>query len=166
MVSCFWFIYFNTCFCTSRPSFTQGSMNSTTTTEQTITETIAIEKYGGAYNSYTGITLLRAPKSRFKYNLFDDFWSRKLAAGNHFASSWSNRNPGHRTNDRNHFNNHFLKCVLSVILFWGGVAHAQNDGTTVVANPQSTSTGSVTNSAVQINQDHAAQRILKWALLQ
>lgn len=36
------------------PSFTQGSMNSTTTTEQTITETIAIEKYGGAYNSYTG----------------------------------------------------------------------------------------------------------------
>ena len=75
-----------------------------------------------------------------------------MAAGNHFASSWSNRNPGYLTNDLNHFNNHFLKCVLSVILFWGGVAHAQNDGTTVVANPQSTSTGSVTNSAVQINQ--------------
>ena len=75
-----------------------------------------------------------------------------MAAGNHFASSWSNRNPRHRANDRNHFNDHFLKCVLSVILFWGGVAHAQNDGTTVVANPQSTSTGSVTNSAVQINQ--------------
>jgi hypothetical protein len=36
------------------PSFTQGSMNSTTNTEQTITETIAVEKYGGAYNNYAG----------------------------------------------------------------------------------------------------------------
>lgn len=29
-------------------------MNSTTTTEQTITETIEIEIYGGAYSEYTG----------------------------------------------------------------------------------------------------------------
>lgn len=34
--------------------FTQGSMTSTTTTEQTITETIAIERYGGAVTSTTG----------------------------------------------------------------------------------------------------------------
>ena len=34
--------------------FTQGSMTSTTTTEQTITETIAIERHGGALTSTTG----------------------------------------------------------------------------------------------------------------
>ena len=41
-------------FAQTAPGFTQGSMNSTTTTEQTITETIAIERYGGAYSSTTG----------------------------------------------------------------------------------------------------------------
>lgn len=39
------------------PNFTQGSMTSTTTTEQTITETIAIEKFGGDYTSYSGINI-------------------------------------------------------------------------------------------------------------
>lgn len=34
--------------------FTQGSMTSTTTTEQTITETIAIERYGGAITTTSG----------------------------------------------------------------------------------------------------------------
>lgn len=34
--------------------FTQGSMTSTTTSEQTITETIAIERYGGSFTSTTG----------------------------------------------------------------------------------------------------------------
>ena len=36
------------------PQFTQGSMQSTTTTTQTITETIATEVYGGAYKSWSG----------------------------------------------------------------------------------------------------------------
>tara|TARA_A100001234_G_scaffold214256_1_gene217692 strand:- start:542 stop:898 length:357 start_codon:yes stop_codon:yes gene_type:complete len=36
------------------PNFTQGSMTSTTTTDTTITETIAIERYGGNYNSWSG----------------------------------------------------------------------------------------------------------------
>ena len=34
--------------------FTQGSMQATTTTTQTITETIATEVYGGAYKSWSG----------------------------------------------------------------------------------------------------------------
>ena len=41
-------------FCTDSTWFHPGSMNSTTTTEQTVTETIEIEKYGGAYSSITG----------------------------------------------------------------------------------------------------------------
>ena len=36
------------------PQFTQGSMQATTTTTRTITETIATEVYGGAYKSWSG----------------------------------------------------------------------------------------------------------------
>ena len=36
------------------PQFTQGSMNSTTTTTQEITETIEITTYGSALNSWSG----------------------------------------------------------------------------------------------------------------
>ena len=39
---------------TVTPQFTQGSMQSTTTTTQPITETIATEVYGGAYSSWSG----------------------------------------------------------------------------------------------------------------
>ena len=39
---------------TVTPQFTQGSMQSTTTTTQTITETIATEVMGGAYSSWSG----------------------------------------------------------------------------------------------------------------
>lgn len=38
----------------SYSNFNQGSMNSTTTTEQTITESIEIEIYGAAYSEYAG----------------------------------------------------------------------------------------------------------------
>ena len=36
------------------PAFTQGSMNATTTTVQTVTETIEQKVYGGELNSWTG----------------------------------------------------------------------------------------------------------------
>jgi len=39
---------------TVTPNFTQGSMQATTTTTQTITETIDTTKYGGDYNSWSG----------------------------------------------------------------------------------------------------------------
>ncbi len=39
---------------TVTPNFTQGSMTSTTTTTQTIDETITTTKYGGAMNSWSG----------------------------------------------------------------------------------------------------------------
>ena len=39
---------------TVTPQFTQGSMQATTTTTQTITETVATEVYGGAYSSWSG----------------------------------------------------------------------------------------------------------------
>jgi hypothetical protein len=39
------------------PNFTQGSMTSTTTTDTTITETIAIERMGGDYKSWSGTNI-------------------------------------------------------------------------------------------------------------
>ena len=40
------------------PSFTQGSMQATTTTTQTITETIDTDVYGGTYNSWSGTNVV------------------------------------------------------------------------------------------------------------
>ena len=39
------------------PNFTQGSMTSTTTTTQTISETIQLKIYGGDYASYSGVNV-------------------------------------------------------------------------------------------------------------
>ena len=41
-------------FAQTTPNFTQGSMQATTTTTQTITETVAHEIYGGDYSSWSG----------------------------------------------------------------------------------------------------------------
>ena len=40
------------------PSFTQGSMQSTTTTTQTVVETIDTDVYGGAYSSWSGTNVV------------------------------------------------------------------------------------------------------------
>ena len=40
------------------PAFTQGSMQATTTTTQTVTETIDTEVFGGAYNSWSGTNVV------------------------------------------------------------------------------------------------------------
>ena len=39
------------------PAFTQGSMNATTTTVQTVTETVEQKVYGGELNSWTGTNI-------------------------------------------------------------------------------------------------------------
>ena len=87
-----------------------------------------------------------------RYDLLDEHGRHKLAARNRHSSGRCDRNPGHRAHDRNHIYNNLVKCLLSVIFLNCSPVFAQNDGTTVIANPQASSTGSVTNSAVQINQ--------------
>ena len=39
------------------PNFTQGSMTSTTTTSQTISETVQVKIYGGDYANYSGVNV-------------------------------------------------------------------------------------------------------------
>ena len=90
---------------------------------------------------------------RDEHHLLNEHRSHKLAIGNRHSSSRSDRNTRDRAHDRNRIYNHVVKCVLSVVFLTCSPVNAQtNDGTTVIANPQASSTGSVTNSAVQINQ--------------
>ena len=86
-------------------------------------------------------------------DLHHELRSHELATGDRHSISWCNRNPRHRAHHRNRIYDHVVKCVLSVVFLTCSPVNAQtNDGTTVIANPQASSTGSVTNSAVQINQ--------------
>ena len=87
------------------------------------------------------------------HNIHDELRGNKLAARNRHSGSRRDRNPRHRTYHRNRIHNNLVKCLLSVVFLTCSPVNAQtNDGTTVIANPQASSTGSVTNSAVQINQ--------------
>ena len=89
----------------------------------------------------------------YQHDLLDEHGSHELATGNCHSGSWCDRNSRRRAQDRNRIYYHVVKCVLSVVFLTCSPVNAQtNDGTTVIANPQASSTGSVTNSAVQINQ--------------
>ena len=90
---------------------------------------------------------------RNRHHLHNEYRSHELATGNRHSISWCDRNSRHRAHNRNRIYDHVVKCVLSVVFLTCSPVNAQtNDGTTVIANPQASSTGSVTNSAVQINQ--------------
>ena len=86
-------------------------------------------------------------------DLHHELRSHELATGDRHSGSRCDRNSRNRAHDRNRIYNYLVKCVLSVVFLSCSPVNAQtNDGTTVIANPQASSTGSVTNSAVQINQ--------------
>ena len=87
------------------------------------------------------------------YDLLNELRCYKLATGDRHSGSRCDRNSRNRAHDRNRIYNYLVKCLLSIVFFSCSPVNAQtNDGTTVIANPQASSTGSVTNSAVQINQ--------------
>ena len=97
----------------------------------------------------------RSPERRDKqhvHDVLDSHSGRRLSAGNHKSRSGYHRDRGHRANNRNNFYHYFVIGLLQVISFVSPVKAQVSDGTTVIANPQASSTGSVTNSAVQINQ--------------
>ena len=91
-------------------------------------------------------------------NLFDEHRSRKLATGDYYSGCWNYRDSGHRKDRRNHQHHHKpfrlqpVKILLAISLLCGPVRAESEGTTTVVASPQASSSGAVTNSAVQINQ--------------
>jgi hypothetical protein len=86
---------------------------------------------------------------------------RAVSAGNSHQSS------GHRPADGHHKVNHHqlnYQLAIGVLAVVCGIfvrtpsVHAQDGGTTAIANPVATSTGSVSNQAVQINQGSYSQQ--------
>lgn len=94
-------------------------------------------------------------KRGIKQHLNDIFsphgWGR-FSTRDRNSSSRNYRDRGHNKNNRNYFYHYILVGLFQIICLASPVKAQTSDGTTVIANPQASSTGSVTNSAVQINQ--------------
>lgn len=86
------------------------------------------------------------------HDVLDSHSRRRFSAGNHKSRSGYHRDRGDRANNRNNFYHYVLIGLLQIISFAIPVKAQSSEGTSVIANPQASSTGSVTNSAVQINQ--------------
>jgi len=82
--------------------------------------------------------------------------SQSIQPGGCDTRSRSGRAKRHHTHHHNYRHHQFLVCILAVVFALPG--NAQDDGTTAIANPVATSTGSVSNQAVQINQGGYSQQ--------
>ena len=81
-----------------------------------------------------------------------DGW-RGVPAGDRRAQCWRSGDAGHHSSHRANHHYKQLVSVLSVIAIgFGGAVRAEDEGTTAIANPVATSSGSVSNQSVQINQ--------------
>ena len=66
---------------TVTPAFTQGSMNATTTTVQTVTEIVEQKVYGGELNSWTGTNVTATSASSGGITASDAIFSITTAGG-------------------------------------------------------------------------------------
>ena len=98
---------------------------------------------------------IRRSRSKWHYLLSNNRRVR-LPAGNRHQSSRCCRAAGHHAHHHNFSNYKFAVSLLAVIFCTTSVQ--AEDGTTAIANPVATSTGSVSNQAVQINQGSYSQQ--------
>ena len=77
---------------------------------------------------------------------------RRISVRNHISRSGHHRNRRYHSDNRNNFYYYVLIGLFQIISFASPVKAQVSEGTNIIANPQASSTGSVTNSAVQINQ--------------
>ena len=97
---------------TVTPNFTQGSMTSTTTTTQTISETIQVKIYGGDYANYSGVNV--TPSGAIgaigtTYSVTN--------AGGAVPTRNSHQSSGHRPADGHHKVNHHNSTTNSLSVF-------------------------------------------------
>ena len=140
------------------PQFTQGSMNSTTTTQQDIEEDITITKYGSVlikmdwreyYTYFSNIWR----NSRFRFSIHDSYSRRSIhSRNNNKSSNSSTRNTGNRKNYRNYCYYYLALCLLSIAPVYAE-PEVQN-----TSNPVAAATGNVTNQAVQFQNNGAPSR--------
>ena len=93
---------------------------------------------------------------RSRHDLQRDNSRRALPAGNRHQSGGHRRTTGHHPHHHHQFHYKLAVGVLAVAIC--SPAAAQDGGTTAIANPVATSTGSVSNQAVQINQGSYSQQ--------
>ena len=139
---------------TVTPQFTTGSMQSTTTTSQTITEEIVHDVKGAAVKN------LHRHKHYSWWNwrhwfrqcyLYANNQRNELGSINNNERSRDNRNNNNRQNNRNRVYYKLLLylCTISTPVF------AED---TNVSNPVAAATGNVTNQAVQFQNNGASSR--------
>lgn len=81
-----------------------------------------------------------------------DGW-RGVPTGDRRAHCWRSGDARHHSRHRTNHHYKQLVGILSVIAIgFGGAVRAEDEGTTAIANPVATSSGSVSNQSVQINQ--------------
>ena len=85
-------------------------------------------------------------------DVLNSYGGRRISVRNHISRSGHHRNRRYHSNNRNNFYYYVLIGLLQIISFASPVKAQVSEGTNIIANPQASSTGSVTNSAVQINQ--------------
>ena len=140
---------------TITPQFTQGSMNSTTTTTQTISETISQEVFGAEVKTWSGTNITASGDIADTATTFSMTTSRsRLSVRDNRKSSRTNRNNRHGSHYRHRLHYYFLLSLLSIT-----PAYADTDPeTNNVSNPVAAATGNVTNQAVQFQNNGAPSR--------
>jgi hypothetical protein len=93
---------------------------------------------------------------RSRHDLQRDNSRRALPAGNRHQGGGHRRTAGHHPH--HHYQLHYKLAVGVLAVAICSPAAAQDGGTTAIANPVATSTGSVSNQAVQINQGSYSQQ--------
>ena len=93
---------------------------------------------------------------RSRHDLQRDNSRRALPAGNRDQDGGHRRTAGHHPHHHHQLHYKLAVGVLAVAIC--SPAAAQDGGTTAIANPVATSTGSVSNQAVQINQGSYSQQ--------
>jgi len=91
-----------------------------------------------------------------RHNLQRDQCGRTVPARDGHQSGRHRRTAGHYAHDHNQL--HYKLAVGVLAIACALPAAAQDGGTTAIANPVATSTGSVSNQAVQINQGSYSQQ--------
>jgi len=90
------------------------------------------------------------------HHLFSDNSRIRLSTGNRYQNGRRCRTAGHNAHHRNHSYYKLAVGLFAVIICLP--VRAEDGGTTAIANPVATSTGSVSNQAVQINQGSYSQQ--------
>ena len=139
---------------TVTPQFTTGSMQSTTTTSQTITEEIVHDVKGAAVETYTGTNItvggtggIGSDSATYTPTANATSWDLSITT----REAGNNRDNNNRQNNRNRIYYQLLLYLCTI----GTPVFAED---TNVSNPVAAATGNVTNQAVQFQNNGAQSR--------